>query len=156
MPDEPDEGRLQIFVYGTLLPGEVNYELLLSGRTCHEEPATLRGARMWANGDRFALTGRSWPFPFVALTDDQRATVTGYVMTVDQANAADVLLRLDELETFTPGSPANRYERVRVSVTTSGGERQCWVYVAAERIRSELDELPPITDGDWLGYLREV
>lgn len=154
--EESENERLQVFVYGTLLPGEVNYELLLRGRTRDEEPATLRGARMWANGDRFALTGRSWPFPFVALTEDQHSAVTGCMITVDKTHAAEVLLRLDELETFTPGSSTNRYERVLVSVITSGGAMQCWTYVAADRIRAELDQLPAISHGDWLRYLREV
>jgi gamma-glutamylcyclotransferase (GGCT)/AIG2-like uncharacterized protein YtfP len=31
--EESENERLQVFVYGTLLPGEVNYELLLRGRT---------------------------------------------------------------------------------------------------------------------------
>ncbi len=145
---------LDVFVYGTLLPGEVNHDRYLLGRTQREVPATLVGARMWANGDRFALPGRSWPFPFVALDPDPAFNVTGCHVSIPDRYSEQVLDELDQLETFVPGSADNRYERVQVSVHTALGPLQCWTYVASERIRSELDGLPPIPHGDWLRYLK--
>lgn len=149
---------MKFFVYGTLVPGEVNYEALLLGRTSHAVPARLNGARMWANGDRFALPGRSWAFPFVALDDDPTLTVEGTVITIAPEHQDEVLRDLDKLETFTPSDPDNRYERVRVSVTMLEADRtdemaECWTYVAADRIRAELNDLPAIPHGDWLRYL---
>lgn len=155
MSDSTTNESLQVFVYGTLLPHEVNHDRFLAGRTSNEVPATLVGARMWANGDRFALPGRSWPFPFVALDADLRLTVTGCHITIPAEHATEVLRDLDELETFVPGAAHNRYERIQVRVQTATGHAQCWTYVASERIRSELDDLPPIPHGDWLRYLRD-
>ncbi len=148
------DAALSVFVYGTLLPGEINHDRYLLGRTDDEVPATLQGARMWANGDQFALPGRSWPFPFVALDPDHSLTVTGCHISIPATQAAQVLDDLDQLETYVPGSATNRYERIQVGVNTSDGRKQCWTYVAAERIRAELDSLPPIPHGDWLRYLK--
>lgn len=149
---------MDFFVYGTLMPGEVNHDALLAGKTSREVPATLAGARMWANGDRFALPGRSWAFPFVALDEDPSATVTGCLVSIAPEHQDDVLRELDELETYSPGAADNRYERVRVTADVVGNDTEperveCWTYVAAERIRPELTGLPVVPDGDWLRYL---
>lgn len=154
MLSSEDLNPLRFFVYGTLLPGEVNHDLLLLGRTSDEIAASLAGARMWANGDRFTLPGRQWPFPFVALVEDHEQTVVGALVTIDSNHSSQVLRELDDLETYTPGASDNRYERVQVQVRCAHGTVSCWTYVAADRIRDELAALPEIPSGDWLAYLR--
>ena len=155
--DAADAAHLDVFVYGTLLPGQINYQAILQGKTTVERPASLRGARMWANGDRHRKPGTSWPFPFVALTGDHRDQVSGCVLRIEARHAAEVLSELDELETYRPGDPTNRYERLVVEVDLpDGGHVTAYVYVAAAQVRAELAKLPRVPHGDWLRYLTET
>lgn len=146
-----------VFVYGTLLPGEVNHDLLLRGKTEAEIPGTLRGAHMWSNAGHFKKEGKTWAFPFVALSpEDQEATVRGCIVTIKPEFFDDVLVELDDLENYVPGDPNNRYERSIITARDDNGlHYRCFIYVAAQRIRREVELLTPIPHGDWVRYLAE-
>jgi gamma-glutamylcyclotransferase (GGCT)/AIG2-like uncharacterized protein YtfP len=117
--------QLPFFVYGTLKPGEANYLRLLAGRTAEETPASLAGAALFTQG----------PYPFLLTAPDLLLPganlVRGVLIGVPAAQHASVLADLDALEGYEAGGADNLYERVACEVTTDGGPRRAWVYVAA-------------------------
>lgn len=139
---------LPVFVYGTLRTGQGNYNWALAGRTLHETPATLSGARMYDNNRGF---------PFVTTLDaDPTDTVTGDLMVLDPDGYRDVMRDLDGLEGyFGPGSAMNMYDRVTVTVTTADGTRvQAHTYLVAPGLyQRRVRHLPRVEYGDWLAYL---
>ncbi|MBW4466051.1 MAG: gamma-glutamylcyclotransferase [Pegethrix bostrychoides GSE-TBD4-15B] len=105
-----------VFVYGTLKPGEENYE-----RYCKKWVTQARAATV--KGELFDL-----PFGYPALTPGN-SLVHGYLLSfVDPA----VLTMLDELEDYDPNRPLNQNEYLRVKTQAfSLNHRplgQAWVY----------------------------
>ncbi|MFE1958089.1 gamma-glutamylcyclotransferase family protein [Streptomyces sp. NPDC059479] len=136
-------GELPFFVYGTLRPGEPNYDLCLRGRTAHEEPARLEGALLY--------DGPGYPYVI-----EDRGTVVGDLITAKPGQYGELLAVLDELEEyFAPGDPANVYERVARDVLSAGGTTvSAWVYFAAPRVAHELRARGRlIAGGDWLTHV---
>jgi gamma-glutamylcyclotransferase (GGCT)/AIG2-like uncharacterized protein YtfP len=99
----------RLFVYGTLMPGEENWDLLSPLATADApEPATATGA----------LYRTPYGWPAAVLDDAARTAVPGLVVTLrDPGRALPVL---DEFE----GTGRGLFER-RV-ITTSAG--RCWAY----------------------------
>ncbi|CAG7628503.1 gamma-glutamylcyclotransferase family protein [Actinacidiphila bryophytorum] len=131
--------RLPFFVYGTLLPGERNHPLL-AGRTRAWTPAVLTGALLY----------RGPGYPFAVADPAGTGQVHGEVVEIWAAQYDAVRADLDRLETYTPGDPANRYERVAMAVRTERGQAEAWVYLAGPVTTREL--LPAaerIPGGDW-------
>ncbi|MFD8966536.1 gamma-glutamylcyclotransferase family protein [Streptomyces sp. NPDC059568] len=136
-------GELPFFVYGTLRPGEPNYDLCLRGRTAHEEPARLEGALLY--------DGPGYPYVI-----EDRGTVVGDLITAKPGQYGELLAVLDELEEYVaPGDPANVYERVARDVLSAGGTTvSAWVYFAAPRVAHELRARGQvIAGGDWLTHV---
>ncbi|QDY43964.1 gamma-glutamylcyclotransferase family protein [Candidatus Pantoea soli] len=101
----------RLFVYGTLQPGHANAHILeqLGGEW---QAGTVRGtyyARGW---------GAAADFPGIVL-DDEAADVRGYLFSSPQLEQHWPML--DEFEAG--------YDRVKVTVTTTAGERiAAWIY----------------------------
>jgi gamma-glutamylcyclotransferase (GGCT)/AIG2-like uncharacterized protein YtfP len=142
--------QLPCFVYGTLKPGERNYQRLLAGRTAGEQPAILAGAALFDAG----------PYPYLVLADQGDGaiihpdeTVTGVLIDLPHATYEARMQELDALEEFVPGRSNNHYERVVVSLQTAEGDRQGWVYIAGPQPLAAIarGELPRIVGGNWRG-----
>lgn len=131
--------RLPFFVYGTLLRGERNHRLL-AGRTRSWTPAVLPGALLF----------RGPGFPFAVAAPAAAEEVRGEVVEIAAAMYDAVLADLDRLESYAPGDPANRYERVSRAVRGELGETQAWVYLAGPvTTRDLLPTADRIPGGDW-------
>ncbi|MGW1027024.1 gamma-glutamylcyclotransferase family protein [Streptomyces sp. NPDC002577] len=131
--------HLPFFVYGTLRPGECNHDLFLRGRTVTEEPARLAGAVLY--------DGPGYPY----VVEEDGGVVLGELVTATPDGYAGLLARLDRLEGYAPGDPANIYERVARPVTCGDGRVvRAWVYVAAAAVAADLRANgKPIESGDW-------
>lgn len=138
-----------VFVYGTLRPGQGNYQRLLAGRTVRESPATAKG---------LALYGRGFPYA----VPHSGARTVGDLITIRPSLYREVLADLDQLE----GYQANRLEAshyirsarsVVATISTSNGGtweafHTAWIYLAGPDI--DPARMPRIADDDWLAVPR--
>ena|SRR6476646_866461 len=108
---------LRVFVYGTLKPGEVNYQRYCAGKVVAATPAIARG-------QLFAL---SLGYPAMTIGTQ---LVHGFLLYFDDPA---ILVRLDALEDFVPGrSPEqNEYQREVITVFDSEGQLlgKAWAYL---------------------------
>ncbi|MER6420672.1 gamma-glutamylcyclotransferase family protein [Streptomyces sp. NPDC001137] len=132
--------RLPFFVYGTLLPGEVNHDLFLRGCTAAEEPARLSGAVLYE--------GPGYPYA----VEERGGVVYGELVTAVPEMYEELLVALDRLEEYAPGDPRNLYERVEREVHPEDGNTavRAWVYVAAPAVAARLRARGKLIEsGDW-------
>ncbi|MGW2569101.1 gamma-glutamylcyclotransferase family protein [Streptomyces sp. NPDC001537] len=132
--------RLPFFVYGTLLPGEVNHDLFLRGCTAAEEPARLNGAVLY--------DGPGYPYA----VEERGGVVYGELVTAMPERYEELLVSLDRLEEYAPADPRNLYERVEREVVREGGDtaERAWVYLAAPGVAARLRARGKLIEsGDW-------
>jgi gamma-glutamylcyclotransferase (GGCT)/AIG2-like uncharacterized protein YtfP len=119
-----------LFIYGTLLPGEVRWH--------HLEPYLVdEGFDDTAPGGLFD-TGHGYPAAVFSVS----GTVLGRTMPLLESSVADALAHLDEVE----GAVRGLYRRVRV-ITASGAA--AWAYEYGGGL-----ELIRIDSGSWLAHQR--
>lgn len=123
-----------LFVYGTLKPGGMNYPIYLEGHTEDEQPASLRGAALYTEGQ----------FPYLVTTRQtilvhRMDRVSGTLMVVRPEVYSDVLHDIDALEEFIPGDPLSWYQRIVAPVETGGGPVMAWVYIAGAQVLSAIE-----------------
>lgn len=116
---------LKVFVYGTLKPGEVNYQ-----RYCLDEVTAEQDAI--ARGQLFDL-----PFGYPAMTCGENS-VQGILLTFSDSS---ILQALDRLEGYDPArSPEhNEYERRQIEVFSPDGTSLgvAWAYfMNIERVKA--------------------
>ncbi|HAZ45625.1 MAG TPA: hypothetical protein DDW76_15530 [Cyanobacteria bacterium UBA11369] len=108
---------LKVFVYGTLKPGEINYQRFCAGKVAEEKRAI-------AQGHLFAL-----PFGYPAMTPGDRR-VQGYLLTFADP---EVLRALDRLEGYDPERlpEHNEYNRQLIETFNLAGEplQIAWAYL---------------------------
>lgn len=108
---------LKVFVYGTLKPGERNYQAYCADKVVEVQEAI-------AYGKLFAL-----PFGYPAAIFPENYLVRGYVLSFLDPT---VLTALDELEDYHPDRLAsqNDYQRHQVEVYNSNLEplAKVWTY----------------------------
>ena len=94
--------QIDVFVYGTLKPGECNYQRYCQGRVIAQRPALA-----W--GKLYAL---SLGYPGMVAGD---GIVRGVILSFADPN---IFLDLDQLEDYQPHRPAeeNEYQRQQISV----------------------------------------
>ncbi|OKJ23850.1 hypothetical protein AMK21_02510 [Streptomyces sp. CB00316] len=141
-PGSPPTDELPFFVYGTLLPGEPNHDLFLSGRTSGERAAVLPRALLY--------DGPGYPYAI-----DGHGRVHGTLLTAAPGVYGELLGLLDHLEEYLgPGHPRNLYERVVREVELPGEEpwaTRAWVYLAAAAVtRSLRASGSVIAEGRWV------
>lgn len=114
---------LEVFVYGTLKPGERNYPLFCAGKITQTRPALAQGTLYEISSE---VARSSYCYPAMALGSDW---IAGYLLTFAEENA---LVALDRLEGFQPGrSPIeNEYQRQWIDLYTLKREpfTQAWGY----------------------------
>jgi gamma-glutamylcyclotransferase (GGCT)/AIG2-like uncharacterized protein YtfP len=108
---------LTVFVYGTLKPGESNYDRYCAGRAIAEIPA-------FARGNLYAL-----PLGYPAMTLGV-GKVWGVLLIF---NDPGVLTSLDRLEDYEPDRTVeeNEYQRQEISLYNPSGKPlgQAWAYL---------------------------
>lgn len=131
---------LPFFVYGTLLPGEVNHDLFLRGRTRSEEPGRLYGAVLY--------DGPGYPYA----VEERGGIVYGELVTALPEEYEELLVALDRLEEYAAADPRSLYERVEREVVrgAAGPHVRAWVYVAAPAVAARLRARGKLIEsGDW-------
>ncbi len=137
---EPTLSNLKVFVYGTLKPGEYNYQRYCMGKVVEEKRAI-------AFGQLFDL-----PLGYPAMTLGE-SPVQGFVLTFSDPAFLDVL---DELEDYNPQRipEENEYIRQEIETYNLAGEPLglAWVYLmAVEQVQRFGGVLMP--SGLWSGYV---
>ena len=132
--------KIDVFVYGTLKPGERNYPYYCGGKVIQETKAYT-----W--GQLYNL-----PLGYPAMTEGDRK-IEGYLLTFCDPN---ILTSLDELEDYhQERSPeANEYYRqqVRVYSLTDDFLGSAWSYLMSLEKIKQLKGTP-INSGYWNGKL---
>ncbi|MEO0838249.1 MAG: gamma-glutamylcyclotransferase [Cyanobacteria bacterium J06643_5] len=133
---------LRVFVYGTLKPGEANYEFY-----CASE--VVEAKKAWTRGELYSLPQG---YPAMAAGNDK---VYGYLLSF---NNPDVLNSLDELEDYHPQRPdkENLYNRTQVEIFDLDNNSLgfAWAYFMNFMIIFQLKGTPQ-TDGWWSGNALE-
>ena len=129
---------LRVFVYGTLKPGEANYQRYCAGKVVDSKKA-------FTLGKLFALP---MDYPAMIPGDNQ---VHGYLLSFTEAT---VLSALDELEDYQPTNAAseNLYNRQRVEIydQQSRSLGLAWVYLMTSEAVSRLGGVF-LPNGWWSG-----
>jgi gamma-glutamylcyclotransferase (GGCT)/AIG2-like uncharacterized protein YtfP len=137
---EPTLSNLKVFVYGTLKPGEYNYQRYCEGKVVEEKRAI-------AFGQLFNL-----PLGYPAMTLGE-SPVQGFVLTFSNPAFLDVL---DELEDYNPHRTPEENEYIRQQIETYNLSGQslglAWVYLmTVEQVQRFGGVLMP--SGWWSGYV---
>ena len=108
---------LKIFVYGTLKPGEANYQSYCAENIVEYLPAVTKGLLY------------ELPIGYPAMTIGE-GNVHGFVLSFRNP---EILLDLDNLEDYHPERPPekNEYQRQKIQVFTSNGQNLgvVWIYL---------------------------
>jgi len=108
---------IRVFVYGSLKPGEKNYNRYCRGRVQAEQEAIVQG-------NLFDLPHLGYP----AMTPGE-GWVYGYLLSFGDA---DLLAALDQLEDYEADRPLAENEYYREWIGVMGGDRQplgaAWCY----------------------------
>ncbi|MBK1988019.1 gamma-glutamylcyclotransferase [Sphaerospermopsis aphanizomenoides BCCUSP55] len=127
---------MNVFVYGTLKPGEVNYQKYCAGKVIEEKRAI-------AFGKLYAL-----PMGYPAMTPGD-GTVHGYLLSFTDSK---LLTALDDLEDFESKRPMseNPYNRQLIEVFEPTGLSLgwAWAYLMTLEKVNQLGGIPQL-DGCW-------
>lgn len=133
---------LRVFVYGTLKPGECNYDRYCAGRVVEVQAAIVYG-------QLFDL-----PLGYPAMTPGTLPVYGVLLSFVDPA----ILRELDDLEDYDPHRPtdANEYVRVQTQVFSLNGELlgSAWVYQMEQEQAKRLGGVF-LPNGIWTGRRKE-
>jgi gamma-glutamylcyclotransferase (GGCT)/AIG2-like uncharacterized protein YtfP len=116
-----------LFVYGTLMPGHLRWELL-TAHARHHRPATVPGV--------LYDTGNGWPAADLSAALGKApvdaGSVPGWFVELDAGGVAELLSELDAMEGISsPPDPAtDPYVRVSITVATVDGAVTAWAYHA--------------------------
>jgi gamma-glutamylcyclotransferase (GGCT)/AIG2-like uncharacterized protein YtfP len=135
--DRQSLGLLQIFVYGTLKPGEANFD-----RHCQK---ALEIQEAIAHGDLYAL-----PMGYPAMTSGN-SLIYGFLLSFHDPQ---ILAELDDLEDYCPDRPFEENEYYRQKIQTFSLTHQplgnAWVYLMECEKAKRLGVLVP--EGRWTGH----
>jgi gamma-glutamylcyclotransferase (GGCT)/AIG2-like uncharacterized protein YtfP len=129
---------LPFFVYGTLRPDERNY-YLVEVAVREVQPAEMAGLELWDMG----------PYP---MATEGVGRVRGELLTLDEAEYARALERLDLLEGVNPAAPTRpgglywREQRTVILPGCGGTPPVAWVYLV-EPTKARAGTR--IASGDW-------
>jgi len=129
-PSSPTGAISHLFVYGTLLPGDVRFPLL--------EPFIVDGG--WPDRIAGELFDTGEDYPAAVLTAGASSMIVGNTFALLETSLVRSLEVLDDVEGVVDG------DYRRVAITTESGVR-AWVYEGGGGL-----PLTPIPSGDWLGH----
>lgn len=133
---EKSSGLLRVFVYGTLKPGEANYQ-----NYCDRK--VVNAIKAYVLGKLFDLPQG---YPAMTLGD---SPVYGYLLEFD---FPEVLVELDDLEDYHPARPdsENLYNRQQIEVYDFQGRSlgQAWAYLMTPEMVNNLEGVHQ-ADGWW-------
>jgi gamma-glutamylcyclotransferase (GGCT)/AIG2-like uncharacterized protein YtfP len=130
-----------LFVYGTLMRGQVAHHLVAKARRV--EPAHLLGAELFALPEGY---------PAALESEAPGACVHGELVTFGEALQGSRLAALDRYEEVDPADPeGSLYHRVLRRVRVSDGERLAWCYLMPPSRRAALlaRGARPLPSGRW-------
>ncbi|YAF96307.1 MAG: gamma-glutamylcyclotransferase [Nodularia sp. CChRGM 3473] len=129
-------GLVRVFVYGTLKPGEANYQKYCAGKVMNAKRAVVLGRL-------FTL-----PMGYPAMTPGE-GSVHGYLLSFADLGILDAL---DELEDYQPARQMseNLYYRQQVEISDLQGISlgDAWAYLMAPERVDQLQGLP-LLEGWW-------
>ena len=134
---------LNVFVYGTLKPGEANYQRYCAGKVVEEQSAI-------AFGQLYDL-----PLGYPAMTHGE-SPVQGFLLTFADPS---VLTALDELEDYNPNRlpQENEYERQQIEIYNLSAQSlgRAWVYLMTpDRVQRLGGVL--LRSGWWSAYVNSL
>jgi gamma-glutamylcyclotransferase (GGCT)/AIG2-like uncharacterized protein YtfP len=132
-----------VFVYGTLRPGQPNWERLLAAHCERVEAGRLPGVLLLDCGHYPAAVDRPGA-----------GGAAGEVVWIRAASWSAVLAALDHLEGYDPTDPDPLFVRVVRPVETAHGPVDCWVYLAGLQL-SDADR-PVVSAGDWAVHCADL
>jgi len=128
---------INVFVYGTLKPGEENFD-----RHCQQ---ALEIQEAIAHGTLYAL-----PMGYPAMTSGD-SPVYGFLLSF---NDPQILVEFDDLEDYCPDRPLEQNEYYRQKIQTFSLAHQplsnAWVYLMESEKAKRLGVLMP--EGRWTGH----
>ena len=128
-----------MFVYGTLRPGQPNFERLLAAHSERTVAGHLPGVLLLDCGHYPAVVERPGG-----------GVVVGEAVWIRPDVWSEVLADLDHLEGYDPADPQPLFDRVVRTVETADGPVECWVYLAG-RMLAEAGR-PAVAGGDWVAH----
>jgi gamma-glutamylcyclotransferase (GGCT)/AIG2-like uncharacterized protein YtfP len=129
--------RGPVFVYGTLRPGQPNWERLLAGPSVRVVAGRLAGVVL--------LDCEHYP---AAVERPGAGGAAGEVVWIRPGAWSAVLAALDQLEGYDPTDPDRLFDRVVRPVDTADGPVDCWVYLAGRMLAASAR--PVVAGGDWV------
>jgi gamma-glutamylcyclotransferase (GGCT)/AIG2-like uncharacterized protein YtfP len=135
---------MHLFVYGTLRPGQPNYERLLAGAVAWHRPAVLPDHQLLVAG-----------LPFVADATDG-GHVVGDLLSLVPERHQSLLRAVDRFEGYRPADPrGSLYVREQRQVAYDGDDGRtiaapAWVYLAGPPALRGLGAANRVPSGDWL------
>jgi len=136
--NETDHPR-PVFVYGTLRPGQPNWERLLATRAERVVAGRLAGVVLLDCGRYPAAVERPGG-----------AGAAGEVVWIRPGAWPGVVAALDQLEGYDPADPERLFDRVARPVETADGPVDCWVYLAGPMLAGS--PWPVVAGGDWVAH----
>lgn len=135
------QGPKEIFVYGTLLPGEANFHQI---------------ATMVAGREAARTRGRLFHLPlgYPALMEAEEGWVQGELLRFNEP-IEKVLDVCDRIEGYQPDDEeSSLFIRVAKQVEPEGGaSKEAWCYIVGPALPEEsLREGQEVDDGDWLAF----
>jgi gamma-glutamylcyclotransferase (GGCT)/AIG2-like uncharacterized protein YtfP len=134
-----NSGLLRVFVYGTLKPGEENYQQYCAGKV-------LSAKKSYTLGKLFGLK-EGYP----GMTAGNKP-VYGYLLEFADSK---ILFALDELEDYKPTrqKQENPYNRQEIEIYDLSGQTlgAAWVYLMTQGMAHQLGGFH-LPDGWWSGY----
>ncbi len=146
MSDPQTAPDLQVFVYGTLKPGQKYWQQICEGRVHTAMPARVRGQLVALDLGYPALLD-----PLAVPSPSEPGWVHGYILTLPDP---EILREIDALEDFDPFRPpqANDYNRAAILCYDPTGQpfTQAWTYFMHPE-RAQAYGTRPLAKGTWNG-----
>ena len=128
-----------VFVYGTLRPGQRNWELLLAGRSERVLAGRLPGVVLLDCGHYPAAVERPGA-----------GGAAGEAVWIRPGAWSATLAALDRLEGYDSADAHRLFDRVVRRVETAHGPVDCWVYLAGPLLARA--SRPVLSNGDWVAH----
>lgn len=142
-PGSDSDDLRSILAYGTLRPGQRNYESIISRLQHTVTRVTLSGWSLWGSPTMFP-----YAIPASGALVDPEPVIVGDVLTFSPADWPEALRRCDRLESYP-----FHYDRVEVVAWATLNSVRAWIYTPIDTAYVTT-MYGRITCGDWLQVAR--